>query len=207
MSSDKQVNIQDDRREFFRIDDSIQVSYRVITSEEIPSSIEEQLRAGDRFTVMTRLQELSQHLSASLHRIEQRDADIADYLKALDEKINLLGQSFLSEERELLDQPSRKVNLSAGGLAMDITEQLEVGSLVEVKMLLLPSYTGLLAYGEVLGVDKSEADHPEYPFHTRINFTLIRGADQDALIRHITRRQGEMLRHRRERRESENNNY
>jgi hypothetical protein len=206
MSSDKQVNIQDDRREFFRIDDSIQVSYRVITSEEIPSSIEEQLRAGERFTVMTRLQELSQHLSASLHRIEQRDADIADYLKALDEKINLLGRSFLTEERELLDQPSRKVNLSAGGLAMDITEQLEVGELVEVKMLLLPSYTGLLAYGEVLGADKSEDDHPQYPYHTRINFTLIRSSDQDALIRHITRRQSDMLRHRRELRESENDN-
>ncbi|MES9859912.1 MAG: PilZ domain-containing protein [Candidatus Thiodiazotropha sp. LLP2] len=203
MSIDDQEKNQDERREFFRIDDSLQVSYRVIPASEIPASIEEQLRAGERFTVMTRLQEISQHLSASMHRIEQRDTDIADYLKALDEKVNLLGQSFLTEERELLDRPSQKVNLSAGGLGMDITEQVELGSMVEIKLLLLPSYSGLLAYGEVVGIEASDGDHPDYPYHVRINFSLIRGSDQDALIRHITRRQGEMLRQRREMRESE----
>jgi hypothetical protein len=203
MSIEDQGKIQDERREFFRIDDSIQVSYRVIPAAEVPSNINDQMRAGDRFTVMTRLQEISQHLSASMHRIEQRDIDIADYLKALDEKINLLGRSFLTEERELLDQPSQKVNLSAGGLGMDITEQVDVGAMVEVKLLLLPSYTGLLAYGEVVGVEPSDGEHAEYPYHVRINFTLIRGSDQDALIRHITRRQGEMLRHRREIREAQ----
>ena len=203
MSIDNQEKNQDERREFFRIDDSVQVSYRVITADEVPETIDEQLRAGDRFTVMTRLQEISQHLSASLHRIEQRDTDIADYLKALDEKINLLGRSFLTEERELLDQPSQSVNLSAGGLAMDTTERVEVGSLVEIKLLLLPSYAGLLAYGEVVGVDSSEGEDADYPYHVRINFNLIRGSDQDALIRHITRRQGEMLRRRREQRDLE----
>ncbi|MCG7905279.1 MAG: PilZ domain-containing protein [Candidatus Thiodiazotropha taylori] len=203
MSIDDQEKIQDERREFFRIDDSIRVSYRVIPAADIPTSIDEQLRAGERFTVMTRLQEISQHLSASMHRIEQRDTDIADYLKALDEKINLLGRSFLTEARELLDRPSQQVNLSAGGLAMDITEEVEVGSKVEVKMLLLPSFSGLLAYGEVVGSEPSEGEHEGFPYHVRINFTMIRGADQDALIRHITRRQGEMLRHRRELKELE----
>ncbi|MEJ2609910.1 MAG: PilZ domain-containing protein, partial [Candidatus Thiodiazotropha sp.] len=197
---------QDERREFFRIDDAIQVSYRVITANEIPTNIDQHLQAGERFTVMTRLQEISQHLPASLHRIEQRDVDIADYLKALDEKINLLGRSFLTAERELLDQPSRAVNLSAGGLAMDVTEYIEVGSLVELKMLLLPSYSGLLAYGEVVGVEDSSGDSSDFPYHIRINFTLVRAADQDALIRHITRRQGEMLRQRREEREQKENN-
>ncbi|MBW9256291.1 MAG: PilZ domain-containing protein [Candidatus Thiodiazotropha sp. (ex. Lucinisca nassula)] len=203
MSIDDQEKIQDERREFFRIDDSIRVSYRVIAAADIPASIDEQLRAGERFTVMTRLQEISQHLSASMHRIEQRDTDIADYLKALDEKINLLGRSFLTEARELLDRPSQQVNLSAGGLAMDITEEVQVGSKVEVKMLLLPSFSGLLAYGEVVGSEPSDGEDEGYPYHVRINFTKIRGSDQDALIRHITRRQGEMLRQRREMKELE----
>ncbi|MEL0586885.1 MAG: PilZ domain-containing protein [Candidatus Thiodiazotropha sp. (ex. Lucinoma kazani)] len=198
MTIDEPGTTQDERREFFRIDDSIQVSYRVITPEELPESIDEPLQGGDRLTVMTRLQRISQHLSAPLHRIEQRDPDVADYLKALDEKINLLGQSFLTEEKELLNRPSQSVNLSAGGLAMDITESLQVGDLVEIKLLLLPSYTGVVAYGEVVGVDNSTGGDAAYPFHIRINFSLIRNSDQDALIRHIMRRQGEMLRQRRE---------
>jgi hypothetical protein len=202
MSENNKEN-RDERREFYRIDDSIQVSCRVIKDHELPTSIDQQLQAGDRFTVMTRLQEISQHLSASLHRIEQRDLDIADYLKALDEKVNLLGRSFLTEERELLEKPSQVVNLSAGGLAMDVTQRIEVGSLVELKMLLLPSYTGVLAYGEVVATEAAHQEDPQYPYHIRVNFTLIRGTDQDALIRHITRRQSEMLRLRREQREQE----
>ncbi|MET0065109.1 MAG: PilZ domain-containing protein [Candidatus Thiodiazotropha sp.] len=203
MSNENEEN-RDERREFFRIDDSIQVRCRVIDKDQVPASIEQQLQAGDRFTVMTRLQEISQHLSASLHRIEQRDADIADYLKALDDKINLLGRSFLTEERELLEQPAQAVNLSAGGLAMDSNRRIEPGSMVEVKMLLLPSYAGVLAYGEVVDTGDSETGNPDYPYHVRINFNLIRPTDQDALIRHITRRQSEMLRLRREQKDRGN---
>jgi hypothetical protein len=197
MMNDENGTSHDERREFFRIDDSIQVSYRVITQNEIPQSIDETLQGTDKFTVMTRLQNISQHLSAPLHRIEQHDPDVADYLKALDEKINLLGQSFLAQENELLDRPSRSVNLSAGGIAMDITDKLQEGNLVELKLLLLPSYNGVMAYGEVVGIDESVGDDEAYPYHTRINFTLLRDSDQEALIRHITLRQGEMLRQRR----------
>jgi hypothetical protein len=203
MSTENEEN-RDERREFFRIDDSIQVRCRVIDKDQVPDSIEQQLQAGDRFTVMTRLQEISQHLSASLHRIEQRDLDIADYLKALDEKINLLGRSFLTEERELLEQPAQAVNLSAGGLAMDSDKHIEPGSMVELKMLLLPSYAGVLAYGEVVHLEEAHAVNPDFPYHVRINFSLIRPADRDALIRHITRRQSEMLRIRREQKERSN---
>jgi hypothetical protein len=200
MSRDGQDKMADERREYFRIDDSIRVSYNVIEADAVPADIDEQVE-NDRFSVMTRLQAISQHLSAAFHRIEQRDPDVADYLKALDEKINLLGQSFLAEEKALLGEPSRPVNLSAGGLAMDVAEQLAVGDRVEVKLLLLPSYTGVLAYGEVVGVEANTKPEAGYPYHVRINFTLIRGVDQDALIRHIMRRQGEMLRQRREQQE------
>ncbi|MGD8908130.1 MAG: PilZ domain-containing protein [Chromatiales bacterium] len=201
MSRDKQGKTADERREFFRIDDSIRISYSVIEADTVPVDIEKQVQ-NDRFSVMTRLQAISQHLSPAFHRIEQRDPDVADYLKALDEKINLLGQSFLVEDKALLGEPSRSVNLSAGGLAMDVADPLAVGDRVEIKLLLLPSYIGVLAYGEVVSFEASP--HPEagYPYHVRINFTLIRSVDQDALIRHIMRRQGEMLRQRRQEREN-----
>ncbi|MEJ2693053.1 MAG: hypothetical protein P8166_08360, partial [Candidatus Thiodiazotropha sp.] len=164
MSDNKLDKTDDERREFFRIDDSIRVNYAVIDLESVPGDIEERVR-NDRFSVMTRLQEISQHLSASLHRIEQREPDVADYLKALDEKINLLGQSFLAEEKDLLGQPSRRVNLSAGGLAMDVADELAVGDRVEIKLLLLPSYTGVLAYGEVVGIEAAQQPEEGYPYH------------------------------------------
>ena len=202
MTSDKGVDPQEERREFFRIDDSLLVSYSVLEDGQRQRRLDEQAQGmEDRFTIMTRMQAISQHLSASLHRIEQRDADVADYLKALDEKINLLGESFLAEETDLMDQPSKPVNLSAGGLALDSSESLDLGTVVEIKLLLLPSYTGIVAFGEVVGVEKEDGN-PAYPHRLRINFSHIRDADRDALIRHILRRQGQMLRQERQRQES-----
>ena len=202
MTSEKRVDVQEERREFFRIDDSLLVSYRVLVGGERQRRLDDQEQGlEDRFTIMTRMQAVSQHLSAALHRIEQRDVDVADYLKALDEKVNLLGQSYLAEETELMDQPSKPVNLSAGGLALDSGEPLDVGTEVEIKLLLLPSHTGIVAFGEVVGVEKAQ-DNPTYPHRLRINFSHIRDADRDALIRHILRRQGQMLRQERARKES-----
>ncbi len=198
MTTEEQAEAREDRREFFRIDDSIQVSYRAIDTDELPPLLEMLERGGNgSFTIMTRMQAISQHLAASLHRIEQRDPDVADYLKALDEKITLLGQSLLARESEMMEQPPRRVNLSAGGLALDSVEKLEVGCQVEIKLLLLPSHTGVLAYGEVVGVVET-AEDPDYPYRLRINFSHIRDLDRDALIRHILRRQGQMLRKERE---------
>ena len=202
MSRDGDDKVSDERREFFRIDDSIRLSYNVVGQDEVPVDLEARVQ-NDRFSVMTRLQAISQHLSAPLHRIEQRDPDAAVYLKALDDKITLLGQSFLAEEQELLGEPAREVNLSAGGLAMDVAEPMTMGDRVEIKLLLLPSYTGVLAYGEVVGVETGTGPESDFPHRVRINFTLIRGVDQDALIRHILRRQGEMLRKRREAQEAD----
>ncbi len=140
---------------------------------------------------------IGRHLAGSLRRIEQRDPDVADYLKALDEKITLLAQSFLADEVGVTGQPVRPVNLSAGGLALDSGEPLEVASQVELKLLLLPSYTGVVALGEVIRVSEV-TENPEYPYRLHINFTHIRDSERDALIGHILRRQGEMLRRKRE---------
>ena len=194
---------QDERREFFRIDDSILVSWRLIGAQE-PSHGNAGLERmpDESFTIVTRLQALSRHLSGSLHRIEQRDSDVADYLKALDEKITLLAQNFLADEIGISGQVARSVNLSAGGLALDSREALQVGDQVEIKLLLLPSYTGVVALGEVIRISQTN-ESPDHPYRLHINFTHIRDSDRDALIGHILRRQGEMLRRDRQLREQD----
>jgi len=203
MNRERESVAHRERREFFRIDDSVRVSYRLLDADQRQDRLGamEQGLEGP-LTIMTRLQSISQQLSASLHRIEQQNPDVADYLKALDDKITLLGQSFLAEETDLMDQPSTAVNLSAGGLALESTEALEAGTQVEIKLLLLPTYTGIVAFGEVVGSERV-GGNPGYPYRLRVNFTHIRENDREALIRHILRRQGQMLRRQRERHELE----
>jgi c-di-GMP-binding flagellar brake protein YcgR len=199
MTSEEEKKRQQERREFFRIDDSVQVSIRLLRDDELTDHAAEQV-VERKFTIMTRMQSVSQGLSAALHRIEQKDPDVADYLKALDQKINLLGQTFLSSETELAMQPGMAVNLSAGGIALNSADPLEQGDRVEIKLLLLPEFVGILSQGEVIDRTAS-SESAGFPHRLRIGFSDISESDRDALIRHILRRQAEMLRREREQRE------
>ncbi len=189
-----------DRREFFRLDDNVNLSFEVLTEEEMLERVNElTLGLTDSLTVMTRMMSISQQLTANLHRIDQRDPDIADYLRGLDEKIEILAQTYLSKNSDLSDLPKQTVNLSAGGIAFRVDDVIAIGAPLEVKLLLFPSYSGILVYGRVVSCDPSD----ENSYQVRIDFECIRDCDRDVLIRHILRRQSESLRRRREEREAE----
>jgi len=199
--ADKSLKTGADRRRFFRIDDSIRLTYRPISSEELEELVKE-LDAGHtgNFTVMSSLTTISSQMAVSMRRIENIDADIAAYLKALDKKIEVLGRAFLSQEKDAISSVAMPVNISAGGISLDARAPLEKGQLVEVKLLLFPSFTGLMAYGEVIHVHEltPEQKHEDYSHELRIEFKFMREQDRDILIRHVLRRQGEELRRRRE---------
>lgn len=194
----------DERRRFFRIDDTVNLSYRILTAEELPQRLE-QLKKGavSDFSVMGGLTLINQQMSAHLHRIEAAYPDVAAYLKALDKKVELIGLALLHQAAGISDQQTVPVNISAGGISFASNEDLQQGTMLELKVLLLPSMTGILAFGEVVGSERNDDPDAGHPYLLRIDFTHIRDADQDVLIRHLLRRQGDMLRQRREQRDNE----
>jgi len=194
----------DERRRFFRIEDSVHLNLTAVPSGELAHHIEDlEHRVVDGFTLMATLEALSQQVAASLRRIEAKTPDVADYLKILDKKLDLIAQAFLAEGVDLVNQPTRMVNLSASGMAVHSRDPFDPGQALEIKMLLLPSYTGILTYGTVIECASSEgADaDPSYPYRLRIDFSFMRDHDRDALIRHVLLKQAEGLRRRRGRQE------
>jgi len=190
----------EERRDYFRIDDQVRVSIRPVPEEELDERLDrlEKGLAGN-FTVMSSLAAVSSQMAVSMRRIEGREPDIAEYLRALDRKIEVLGRAFLAQESDLVSEQTQRVNLSAGGLCLDAPLEIGAGGGVEIKMLLFPSFTGVLTYGQVvecaaLPPGEREGD---YTHRLRIAFTHMRDQDRDILIRHILRRQGEALRARR----------
>ncbi len=196
-----EFNDADERRRFFRIKDAVHLSLRVIKKEELDQrllSLEQNVL--DSFSLMTAINNIGQQASVALRRIELNNPDVADYLKAIDKKIDLISKAFLAEEVDISDKPARAVNLSAGGMAVHAKSQLEAGAILEIRMLLLPSYTGIVTYGRLVDCVSLEGgiEDPEYPYLLRIDFSFMRDADRDALIRHILQKQAEWLRRRRE---------
>jgi hypothetical protein len=139
-------------------------------------------------------------MAVYLRRIENQLPDVAAYLKAIDRKLEILGRAFLANDRILATEHAQQVNLSAGGACLHVNECYDPGSVVEVRMLLFPSFTGLLTYADVVGCNAEPVDEAGSgaAYRLRVEFTHMREQDRDILIRHILRRQGEELRARRD---------
>ena len=195
--SDIKKQSDDERREYFRIDDAVRLSVKRIPDEELEeriSRLEKNLSGG--FSVMSSLASISAEMAASMHRVEQMDPDLACYLKAIDKKIEILGRAFLAQESDLSDEQATPVNLSAGGVSLGVNEKYEENQPVEVKMLLFPSFTGILTYGTVVDCIATDGAESGYTYRMRVEFTHMSDQDRDIVIRHVIRRQSSSLRRR-----------
>jgi hypothetical protein len=192
-----------ERRTFFRVDDSVNLSYHQVSEKELEDRMDRvEMELEANFTVMSSIASINQNMAGIMHRIEGEEPDIAEYLKAINSKIDILGRALLSNENDLMEKPAQPVNLSASGMAFYSSEPLEKGALLELRLLLMPSFTGIITFGEVVGCDSVD-DADGYSYFIRLNFIHMRDNDRDLLIRHVIKRQGEFLRKRREQRETE----
>lgn len=190
-----------DRRNYFRIDDTVRMSLRRVPPDELQGRLDrlEHDLAGN-FTVLSSLAAITAQMTAGLRRIENRDPDLAAYLRAIDQKIEVIGRAFIAAEPEMVAEVAVPVNLSAGGMCAGVEEHFEAGTDIEIRMLLFPSFTGLMIYGNVVECSPADVEHPSgrYQHVARIEFTHIREQDRELLIRHLLRRQSDQLRDRHE---------
>lgn len=185
---------QNERRQFFRINDRLSLSYRQIPSDRLAASIEcLENEIDSNFTVVSSLAAVSQEMMGTLNKIETSRPEVAAYLKSLDQKIDILGRALMAQTTELLNQPIQAVNLSATGISFQVTEYIQPGSTLELKLLLTPSYVGILSFVEVVGCDPVETE-PAQGYHLRTSFMHIRERDRDVLIQHVIQRQGAQIR-------------
>lgn len=200
--SESQSTNDMERRQYFRIDDTMRVSLRRVTREEIDSGFERmnELSEESGFTVIASMAAITSQMTVHLRRIENEMPDVAAYLKGLDRKLEVLGRTLISQNSTYISDHAQGVNLSAGGMSLDVGERYDVHTKVEIRMLLFPSFTGVLTYGEVVDCrEQTELERTTDLTHRlRIEFTHIREQDRDILIRHILRRQGDDLRARRQ---------
>lgn len=193
---------RDERRQFFRIDDSLSLSYREIPSAQLAACIDALENEIDSdFTVVSSLAAVSQEMMGTLNKIEKSQPDIALYLKALDRKIEILGRALMAQTTDLLRQPAQAVNISGTGISFQVEEYFRPGTILELKLLLTPSYAGILCFAEVVGCESIELAPGQPGYALRATFMHIRERDRDVLIQHVIQRQGAQLRRAREARE------
>ena len=194
--------MSDERREYFRIKDQVSLEYRSITEVEMDCVLMRiRDEVPDRFTAAASFAGTSWQMKHLLQNLSGSSPDLAQCLQALDKKLNLLAQLLVAETVNTQGACLREVSLSAGGMAFNAERELKTGELLETRLVLFPSLTGILAVSQVISCERRGEVNGGMPWRVAVEYRYIRESDRDLLVKHLLTRQAEMLRARREQEE------
>ena len=177
-----------ERRNYLRLRDEVILRYRVVPSAEDGRG--ECCQGVDRFTLAAGFLAKTQSLRPLWQSIRNQSPEVANYLAALDEKLNQIAQLFMLQELEGETAPCREVSLGAGGIGFDTAQPLNLGAVLEVRLVLPASLLGLMALARVVRCEPAE----DGTYWTAVEFTEIREEDRDLLVRHLLSKQLEARR-------------
>lgn len=189
-----------DRRKYYRIDDEVMMSYQLIEEDE-PSvlCLEPNDNTLTPFGLINYLRRTTENNRAILNRIEQKDAELAQYLKMIDEKIENLSRLFLVEKTDIKDRTPQTVNISAGGLGFYTDEPLKEGIWIEIRLIMCPSLLGIHTFGRVIRCENlTPKDNETESYYIGVEFQKLRDSDRDFLTGHILRKQSMLIRNARD---------
>lgn len=187
--------MSDERREYFRIADEIALDYRLLKDEEVDGLLERmRSRLVDRFTAASSFAATTRQMAHLIHKVQTESPELARCLQAIDQKLNMIAQLFVSEQMALDDQPTREVSLSAGGVAFRAQHELRTGSLLELRMVLFPSMIGILTISRVIHCERMDDGNSQFPWQVAVEYEHLRETDRELLVRHIMAKETEQLR-------------
>jgi len=191
------VAMPEDRRRFFRIDDAVNLYYRIVDEQTVVAASNTSDDVLSSCSLITALDVLGQESRAVMYRIEKKDSEVAEYLKLMDSKINLVAQALLQQGNDMSESTVCNTNLSASGLAIEVDSEIEKGKFIEVKLFLSSCVSVILLYGKVVYCKQnSETDSSNYQIG--VDYINLKDDDREILIKHIVKRQMQQIRENKE---------
>lgn len=187
----------EERREYYRIEDSVALEINRIPG---PGALDEP-GLHDTSTLFDLLSELhvaefeSQHL---LRQLDDRDRTTNSFLRAMSKRIDLLGQVVAQTVLGKLGAPQRVI-MSEGGLQFESHQPFPVGSLLSVKMVLMPQASGMMLRARVTQCQSLTIGD----FEVGTEWIDLSDAQRQLLARHILQRQAAQRRQAREQNDPE----
>ncbi|AFY20698.1 pilus assembly protein PilZ [Stutzerimonas stutzeri] len=188
---------EEDRREYYRIEDTIALEIRPLSASE--AADQEVLQdASPLFNLLSELhlsEFESQHL---LRQINERDRNIAAFLKSQNKRIDLLSQVIAITVLGQIGEP-QPVIISEGGIDFQHPSPIAAGAHLSVKLVLMPQALGLLLRARVTHCDRKGDG-----YDVGTEFEHLTDAQRQLLARHILQKQAQVRRLAREQLESGN---
>ncbi len=171
-----------DRRQFYRISDRALIDIKIVKNLDVDA--ESQFDLSPTFSILREFQQLDIESKHLLRQITDKDKSLGLYLKNLNSKLEALARG-VALGNELVDEAGLiDINISEGGFSAGFKNPIPVNSSVVTKLILLPSFTGLILKGEVISC---EQDNDQHIIH--IKFYKLDNFNQQLIARHVIRKQ------------------
>ncbi|EAR21545.1 hypothetical protein NB231_01504 [Nitrococcus mobilis Nb-231] len=185
-----------DRRENFRITDEVLLDYRCLSRQE--ALLRRQAPAQDAssaFALVPEMNELRQQTAILRRQAEQESAVIARLIEHLDRKVDrVIGVLMVHELGSRCPQPVT-VDISADGMGFSSTEVLEVGQVLDIRLMIPATGYGLHTFAQVMRCGESGKHSGS---RVGVQFQFLRDYDREALVQHLLQRQSMLLRQRKQ---------
>jgi hypothetical protein len=186
--TDKEEDSAEDKRDFFRIRDSLALDVRKVSSADMEEAAFDE--ESPLFSLLSDLHTLdyeSQHL---LRQIAERDRPLAHYLKIINKRVDLVSKALALQLVDEVGEP-QEVTLSEGGISFAYPEALEIGAWLALRMVLLPSPLGLVLPSQVI---RCEPDTDTDGWIIAVSFHALADNQRQMLARHILQKQAQEIR-------------
>lgn len=173
--------LRTDKQEFFRVDDSFPVVARKVEKDAQARKSVMSIAFGKEFIDRS-------CPDPSIH------PKLWEMLIAINDKLNLVLDQ-LNLEAEVVEAEPQKVNISASGIRFIMREKVELGDMLEVKMMLpsTPPVT-VIAYGNTVSIE----DMGNKNYAIALQFVDMDAEVRDRLIQYTLNRQREIIRKQRQ---------
>ena len=177
---------QNDRRNFFRIDDVSILYYRQIsndTATDPACNDARDLLSINKLTLKARFDSLTRESSPLTHSIEKLRPQLAEYLSIMDKKLNMLSEVLMNSAMDELDQEPQRVNISAGGLSFTSQDPIKLDTTLELRFVLLPSNVGIYNHAKVVFCEREGSSISRYK--VAVEFLDMDDQSRDQISRHV----------------------
>lgn len=196
---DHRLISMEEKRRFYRIDDSVSLSYKGISDADLDEAIaSSKVDSGRRQKQLSSLAELDARINALLLDIDDQLPEVATVLKLLNRKIHIVGQMSDSTEssakEDVIPRPTHKISLSASGVSFHAPSSVRVHDCLELSLTLFPEYYFIKAFGRVVSCRDALPSSPDFNKLVAVDFVYLDDDDQDYIMSHVLKKQSELLR-------------
>ncbi|MFD2113226.1 PilZ domain-containing protein [Thiorhodococcus fuscus] len=179
MTEDKPTTAEQERRRFFRIDDEVGLALTPVAASDEEAAIAAHQGSTNRIGLLNELRGMRYEHLPQQRSLESKFPTVASYIRILERQLDILAQAIDGRD-DFPSKPNTMANISAQGLSLMTDEVFAIDSMVSVKLALFPDLCRIEALGRVV---RGETTSPKAD--VAIEFTHLRDADREAIIRHI----------------------